>query len=228
SFFCTIVVVCSYIKPANINLLLHMSAMDTKTKGAISLKGSAQLVQEFFHYGLNNILYQRGLYPADSFSRVKQYGLTLLVTNDNKLKAFLEPLFQQVEKFLAAKKLKRLVMVISEIKTKEVVERWQFDIQTEDINEEGENSTRQKDEKKIRQEMGDVIRQITASVTFLPLLEVPCSFDVLIYTGKDTQMPQDWAESSACLIENAEQVQLRSFSTSVHSVQAQVQYKLES
>lgn len=48
--------------------------------------------------------------------------------------------------------------------------------------------------------------QITASVTFLPLLEVPCSFDVLIYTGKDTQMPQDWAESSACLIENAEQV----------------------
>lgn len=28
-------------------------------------------------------------------------------------------------------------MVISEIKTKEVVERWQFDIQTEDINEEG-------------------------------------------------------------------------------------------
>lgn len=25
-----------------------MSAMDTKTKGAISLKGSAQLVQEFF------------------------------------------------------------------------------------------------------------------------------------------------------------------------------------
>lgn len=48
SFFCTIVVVCSYIKPANINLLLHMSAMDTKTKGAISLKGSAQLVQEFF------------------------------------------------------------------------------------------------------------------------------------------------------------------------------------
>ncbi|GMT24803.1 hypothetical protein PFISCL1PPCAC_16100, partial [Pristionchus fissidentatus] len=208
-------------------LIKQMSAMDTKTKGAISLKGSAQLVQEFFHYGLNSILYQRGLYPADSFSRVKQYGLTLLVTNENKLKAFLEPLLKQVEYWLAKKNLKRLVMVISEIKTKEVIERWQFDIQTEDISEDGENSTRQKDEKKIRQEMGDVIRQITASVTFLPLLEVPCSFDVLIYTGKDTAMPADWAESSACLIENAEQVQLRSFSTSVHSVQAQVQYKAD-
>ncbi|KAK6044123.1 hypothetical protein COOONC_18373, partial [Cooperia oncophora] len=72
------------------------------------------------------------------------------------------------------------------------MERWQFDIQTEEMNEEGENSTRQKDEKKIKQEMSDVIRQITASVTFLPLLEEPCSFDVLIYTGKETEAPSDW------------------------------------
>ncbi|VDO74892.1 unnamed protein product [Heligmosomoides polygyrus] len=99
-----------------------------------------------------------------------------------------------------------MVVVISEIKTKEVMERWQFDIQTEDLNEEGENSTRQKDEKKIKQEMSDVIRQITASVTFLPLLEEQCSFDVLIYTGKETEAPTDWVESSACLIRNSEQV----------------------
>ncbi|PIO61858.1 HORMA domain protein, partial [Teladorsagia circumcincta] len=107
--------------------------------------------------------------------------------------------------WLSKRKLKRLVLVISEIKTKEVMERWQFDIQTEEMNEEGENSTRQKDEKKIKQEMSDVIRQITASVTFLPLLEEPCSFDVLIYTGKETEAPSDWVESSACLIKNSEQ-----------------------
>ena len=46
---------------------------------------------------MNSVLYQRGLYPADSFSRVKQYGLTLLVTHDLKLKAFLDPLLKQVE-----------------------------------------------------------------------------------------------------------------------------------
>jgi hypothetical protein len=42
----------------------------------------------------------------------------------------------------------------------------------------------QQDEKKIRQEIRDVIRQITASVTFLPLLDCICSFDILIYTHK--------------------------------------------
>lgn len=39
--------------------------------------------------------------------------------------------------WLYKKKLKRLVVVISEIKTKEVVERWQFDIETENVDEEG-------------------------------------------------------------------------------------------
>ena len=40
----------------------------------------------------------------------------------------------------------------------------------------------EKDVAKIKQEIRDVIRQITASVTFLPLLDCLCTFDVLIYT----------------------------------------------
>ncbi|PAV63641.1 hypothetical protein WR25_05804 [Diploscapter pachys] len=186
-----------------------------------------QLVMNLTDYGINSILYQRGVYPGDSFKREKKYGLPLMVTQDAKLQQFLTPLLKQVEFWLYKKKLKRLVVVISEIKTKEVVERWQFDIETENVDEEGPNSTRQKDEKKIRQEMSDVIRQITASVTFLPLLEEPCSFDVLIYTGKETEAPENWEESGAKLIDNPEQVELRSFSTSVHNVKTNVQYKMD-
>ncbi|KHN73478.1 Mitotic spindle assembly checkpoint protein MAD2A [Toxocara canis] len=194
-------------------------ATDTLTRSSICLKGSAQLVQEFFHFGVNNILYQRGIYPADSFRREKKYGLTLLVTSDEKLQEYLKPLLQQVQYWLQKKQLKRLVVVISEVQTKEVLERWQFDIETDaDIQADGENSTRQKDEKKIRQEMADVIKQITASVAFLPLLEQRCSFDVLIYTGRDTDTPADWTESGACNVENGQDVQLRSFSTAVHTV----------
>ncbi|KAK6044122.1 hypothetical protein COOONC_18372 [Cooperia oncophora] len=48
-------------------------------------------------YGINSILYQRGLYPGDTFKREKKYGLTLLVTNDSKLQQFLEPLLKQIE-----------------------------------------------------------------------------------------------------------------------------------
>jgi len=39
------------------------------TKSEITLKGSAQMIQQFFHYGIHSILYQRGIYPSDSFTR---------------------------------------------------------------------------------------------------------------------------------------------------------------
>ncbi|MFH4977561.1 hypothetical protein AB6A40_004270 [Gnathostoma spinigerum] len=203
-------------------------ATDTLTRSSISLKGSAQMVQEFFNFGMNSILYQRGIYPADSFKKEKKYGLTVLVTNDVKLQNYLKPLLQQIEYWLAKKQLKKLVLVISDVKEKEVLERWQFDIETDpDITEEGKNSVKEKDEKKIQQEISNVIRQITASVTFLPLLEQHCSFDVLIYTGKDTDTPADWAESGACEVENGQDVQLRSFSTAVHSVHTKVCFKMD-
>ena len=54
-----------------------------------------------------------------------------------------------------------------------------------------------------------IFSQITASVSFLPLLEEPVSFDVLIYTGKDTQAPEDWTESEAHLIQDAETVRMK-------------------
>ncbi|VDK76940.1 unnamed protein product [Litomosoides sigmodontis] len=216
-------------------------ATDTKVRDIISLKGSAQLIQEFFHFGLNNILYLRGIYPADSFEKEKKYGLTMLISKNLELQQYLEPLLKQVKlnkrwvfmgilcsirdvdarvtDWLENKQLRKLVVAISDLQTKTPVERWQFDIETEEITgQDGENLTKEKHERKIRQEMAEVMRQITASVTFLPLLESPCSFDVLIYTGKEADTPENWAETSACLIKGAEQVQLRSFSTAVHSV----------
>ena len=39
------------------------------------------------------------------------------------------------------------------------------------------------------------MRQIAASVTFLPLLEDECSFDLIVYTNKDSETPQEWEES---------------------------------
>ncbi|CAK5092421.1 unnamed protein product [Meloidogyne enterolobii] len=195
------------------------------TKSEITLKGSAQMIQQFFHYGIHSILYQRGIYPSDSFTREKKYGMTLLVNNDSKVQDFLKPLLEHVEMLLAKKKLKKLVLVITDIATKEALERWQFDIETTaDIDEKGSVC---KDEKRIKQEISDVLRQITASVAFLPLLENRCSFDVLIYTFRDIKLPEGWADSSECRISDAEQVQLRSFSTAVHNVLTKVQYKAD-
>jgi hypothetical protein len=54
-----------------------MSAVATATKNTITLKGSTAVVTEFFQFALSSILYQRGIYPPDSFEPKKQYGLTV-------------------------------------------------------------------------------------------------------------------------------------------------------
>jgi hypothetical protein len=52
-------------------------------------------------------------------------------------------------------------------------------------------------------------------VTFLPLLNEPCSFDLLIYTNKTAVVPKKWADSDPRYIMNSQEVKLRSFTTSV-------------
>jgi mitotic spindle assembly checkpoint protein MAD2 len=87
--------------------------------------------------------------------------------------------------------VKKLVVVLSSVDTKEVLERWEFnvDYETEDGVDDANvprkfRNEADKDVEKIKREIRDVIRQITASVTFLPLLDCLCSFDILIYTHK--------------------------------------------
>jgi mitotic spindle assembly checkpoint protein MAD2 len=77
----------------------------------------------------------------------------------------------------------------------------------------------------IQKGIRNVMRQITATVTFLPLLDTRCSFDLRIYLSKRAEIGKEWKEEGDASIKNAEVVQLRSFSTSVHRVQASVTYK---
>jgi mitotic spindle assembly checkpoint protein MAD2 len=74
---------------------------------SITLKGSTELVTEFFKYAVNTwvafiifsssetiplrrVLFQRGVYPADDFHMVKKYGQTVLITQDLALENYLE------------------------------------------------------------------------------------------------------------------------------------------
>ena len=86
-----------------------------------------------------------------------------------------------------------------------------------------------KTDAQVKAEIAAIIKQITASCTFLPVLEETCAFQILAYTDRDVAIPVEWAESNARLIAEgqAEQVKLRSFSTHVHRVDAMVAYKRE-
>lgn len=71
--------------------------MATSTSNVITLRGSTDIVKEFFHYSVNSILYQRGVYPPESFKRASNYGLTMMVTTDEDLIKYLNNIGAQLE-----------------------------------------------------------------------------------------------------------------------------------
>ncbi|OKL57966.1 Mitotic spindle checkpoint component mad2 [Talaromyces atroroseus] len=232
-----------------------MSADKEKSKvHKLSLKGSSKLVAEFFEYSINSILYQRGVYPAEDFSPVKKYGLNMLVSSDDQVRAYIKKIMSQLNKWMIGGKISKLVVVITSKETGEHVERWQFDVQIfskqtsssrkpTSSTADKENSTtaattttaaggnaeeivQEKTEAQIQQEIQAIFRQITASVTFLPVLDGNCTFNVLVYADADSDVPVEWGDSDAKEITNGEKVQLRSFSTNNHRVDTLVSYRL--
>lgn len=208
-----------------------------------------------FEYSIHTILFQRGVYPAEDFSAVKKYGLTMMVSSDDQVKAYIKKIMSQLSKWMIGSKINKLVIVITSRETGEHVERWQFDVQifnknaktssprTSDTPAAGEaenedendapaaepqppaNDTPDKTEAEIQSEIQSLFRQITASVTFLPMLDGNCTFNVLVYADADSDVPVEWGDSDAKEIANGEKVQLRSFSTSNHRVDTLVSYR---
>ena len=76
---------------------MSSSAQDTITSNVITLKGSTEIVREFFNYSVNNILYQRGIYPPESFKKQNSYGLSMMVSIDDKLIAYMANILRQLE-----------------------------------------------------------------------------------------------------------------------------------
>jgi len=200
----------------------------------------------------NSILFQRGVYPSEDFTVVKKYGLNMLVSSDDQVKAYIKRIMSQLDKWMVAGKISKLVIVITDKDTAERLERWQFDVQilannissdkskvvdpslgsgSAQENSEGQPSPalsappENKTEAEIQADIAAIFRQITASVTFLPQLQGSCTFNVLVYADADSDVPVEWGDSDAKEIANPERVKLRGFSTAMHSVDTQVDYK---
>ncbi|KAK3380934.1 mitotic spindle checkpoint component mad2 [Podospora didyma] len=216
----------------------------------LSLKGSAKLVAEFFQYSIHTILFQRGVYPAEDFSAVKKYGLNMLVSSDDQVRAYIKKIMGQLDRWMVGGKISKLVIVITNKDTGEHVERWQFDVQIFKPTKPSKSSkskqptptdssenaspaaaqpvpTAEKTEAEIQSEIAAIFRQITASVTFLPQLAGDCTFNVLVYADADSDVPVEWGDSDAKEIVNGERVQLRGFSTANHRVDTLVSYRLQ-
>ncbi|CAO1427493.1 unnamed protein product [Diamesa hyperborea] len=205
----------------------------TATKNSITLKGSAAIIKEYLNYGINSILFQRGIYPAENFTSVQQYGLTILMSKDEKIKEFLTNVLTKAEDWLAQNKVEKFSMVITNVHNKEVLECWDFKIDSEAVDQNADpntidpnNPTSSKELKKIQSEIAAVLRQVAATVSYLPLLECVCSFDLLIHTLKDVSVPDNWNETENVSIKNSQSVNLKSFSTGLQKVDTVVFYKM--
>lgn len=154
------------------------------------------------------------------------------MTNKPDLKKYLDVILSQMRKFLESKNVHKIVIVIMKRDTNEPVERWQFDVELEQTRDQDlliKTAPSENEERKILKEIQEgirgVIRQITASVTFLPTLEGSHTFDILLYTDKDVELPNpEWADTTAKLINNGQHVQLRGFTTNIHRVEPIVSY----
>ncbi|CAO1622377.1 unnamed protein product [Parajaminaea phylloscopi] len=225
-------------------------AQATSSKTHLTLKGSTAIVSDFFNFSVQSILYQRGIYPAEDFRPVKKYGLQMLITTDDGLESYIQGCLKQVEEWITEGKLNRLVVAIVEKETAETRERWQFDLEVTGSGQDQQQQQQQqhqqdgtlapgpppaaagaaakKTDAQVKAEIAAIIKQITASCTFLPVIEEECAFQILAYTSRlDGPAPLEWQDSDARLIAEgqAEQVKLRSFSTAVHKVDAVVAYR---
>lgn len=197
---------------------------EQQTQNFVTLKGSVDLIADFFNYSLNSILYQRGVYPEESFVPTQHYGLTMYMSKTPELKKFIEDVLPQLKQWLNEGKIKKLVLALCDVNSKEPLECWEFRIINEktasgELKQEGTKQL-----KDIQQEIRNVLRQITACVTFLPLLDCLCSFDLQVHTVNNAD-GEGWGEVQPLTIQNAQEVQLRSFSTSIQNVHTFVSYK---
>ncbi|KAF8923903.1 hypothetical protein BGZ58_002402 [Dissophora ornata] len=239
---------------------MQQQQLATNSRNQITLRGSTKIIVEFFEYSINSLLFQRGLYAPEYFKMTKKYGLNMLVTTDPEIKNHMREILKQVEAWLMACKVEKLILAIKSKETMTVLERWQFDIQntkdhtlsqqqqppssshhnkenmgvhTNDISSNSSGSASnskqktEKTEKEIQAEIQAILRQITASVTFLPMLDEKCTWTILCQTEKDAEVPATWNDADPHLVHNAEQVKLRSFSTNLHKIDALVAYRLQ-
>ena len=190
----------------------------------ISLKGSTDLVTDFFRYAVNAILFQRGVYPADDFHIIKKYGQTVLITRDLALESYLEQILEKIGTLLLTGVTQLVVSVISK-ESRTPLERWVFDINLVEQSLQGAQTT--KPEAMIQAEIRSIIRQIVSTVTFLPIIDEPTAFNILVHIQESADVPaNEWVDKDPLAMEasKSQEVNLRSFSTDVHRIKTMVSW----
>lgn len=150
------------------------------------------------------------------------------MSKDDKTNIFIKTVLTRLEDWLTRQEVEKISLIIKNVNANEVIECWEFKVQSEiaENGKDAKNPTSTKELKKIQAEIRDVMRQIAATISYLPLIECNCAFDVLVHFLKDIEAPEEWANTPGVKIQNAQTVQLKSFSTGLQKVDTIVNYKM--
>ena len=146
----------------------------------------------------------------------------------------MERIFLQIQNWIQIDGVREICLILKNSESNETLERWQFKIILVS------DPSLEKSNKEVEAEIRALMKQISASVTFLPLIEVKSnsfflileSFDVIVYVREEALLKdhniikKDWNDSEQFLINNGESVDFRHFTTKTHKVNAVVTYKL--
>ncbi|KAL7610939.1 hypothetical protein Lser_V15G12294 [Lactuca serriola] len=103
----------------------------TASKNIITLRGSSAIVCEYFGYAANSILHLNGVYPEETFERVRKHELQLLISKKRGVKSYLSRLDKQISEWLEAGRLHEIELLIITKATNEVLQSWNFIIATD-------------------------------------------------------------------------------------------------
>lgn len=139
-----------------------------------ALKGSAATISKFLgkyflfllvEFAFYSILYQRSVYPSEDFESVKEFGLFLIKARESRLFNYMKRLIAQIEKWIEIDGIREIVLVVKGQNSGETLERWQFKIDLV------KNGNYEKKAAEIEAEIRALMKQISASITFMPLHE---------------------------------------------------------
>ena len=146
------------------------------------LNAPAELVCDFFYFALTTILFLRGVYPHNEFKRVRRWGIPLFDSVNSDVVAYLRNATSQLKKWITHRSLQQLALVIVDYND-QPVERWHFNITT--------NSAEVNDVVSLQATM----RQIGASISYLPILTGRHSFHIVIEDDHMIGIPDEmWSE----------------------------------
>ncbi|XP_059618839.1 uncharacterized protein LOC132263203 [Phlebotomus argentipes] len=182
------------------------------------LSGSVAQVCEYLGYAVDMILFQRNIYPIADFESTTMYNMPMFRLKKKSIADWIADTLTHVKKWLLEKRLIRFSLLIEDAKTKKKLERWDFAMNDNPANRE------LKSVKRIHIEMSQVMRQIMASVTILPVLEDECTFHMTVLCIPGTVFPPGWTTTIDDSISNAEDIQFRSIETGFHAVAGSVHF----